>query len=64
MFSGVVFSGKYCIIIEDRLNINQKQKENVNMFPNGSLRIHPDLKQFRRVRTGFTLIELLVRTTC
>lgn len=30
------------------------------MFPNGSLRIHPDLKQFRRARTGFTLIELLV----
>lgn len=30
------------------------------MFPNGSLRIHPDLKQFRRARTDFTLIELLI----
>lgn len=30
------------------------------MFPNSSLRIHPNLKQFRRVRTYFTLIELLV----
>ena len=30
------------------------------MFPNGSLRIHPNLKQFRRNRTDFTLIELLI----